>query len=515
MSFEMDRVEKGKEVKGENSDLYSYDASSNHKANHDRPKADLCCCACLPKRYLVAIMAFFGFVNVYALRVNLSVAMVAMVSNRTAKYANGTEYTVSPELDWSPKLQGFVLSSFFYGYIITQIPGGWLATKYGGKNLFGCGVLMTALFTLITPPAARCNVYLLVAVRMAEGLFEGVTFPSIYAIWRKWAPPLERSKLATISFSGPFAGTVLGMPLSGVIANSFGWPWVFYTFGLFGVIWSFFWFALVTDSPCDHPKISKEELDYIQNSLKQDKPEKQVENIPWKDFITSLPVWAIIIAHMTENWGWYTLLTQLPTYLKSVLDFNLQAAGFLAALPYLAMVIVVQCAGRLADFLRSRNMMSTTAVRKMFNSIGFFSQALFMVIVGYTKNKDLAIIGLTLAVGLGGFAWTGFPINHLDIAPRYASILFGISNCFATLPGIISPLVVGLITPHETQEEWRVVFFIAASIYLFGLLFYCIFASGEKQEWADGNQYFNHTNDDGEEGHELLANKSGVDEEDE
>ncbi|XP_066933218.1 vesicular glutamate transporter 3-like [Clytia hemisphaerica] len=467
MSFEMDRVEKGKE-EGENSDLYSYDASSNHKANNDRRKADLCCCACLPKRYLVAIMAFFGFVNVYALRVNLSVAMVAMVSNRTAKYANGTEYTVSPELDWSPKLQGFVLSSFFYGYIITQIPGGWLATKYGGKNLFGCGVLMTALFTLITPPAARCNVYLLVAVRMAEGLFEGVTFPSIYAIWRKWAPPLERSKLATISFSGPFAGTVLGMPLSGVIANSFGWPWVFYTFGLFGVIWSFFWFALVTESPCDHPKISKEELDYIQNSLKEDKPEKQVENIPWeRDFITSLQYGQSLL-HMTEKWGWYTLWTQLPNLSES-----------------------------------------------MFNSIGFFSQALFMVIVGYTKNKDLAIIGLTLAVGLGGFAGTGFPINHLDIAPRYASILFGISNCFATLPGIISPLVVGLITPHETQEEWRVVFFIAASIYLFGLLFYCIFASGEKQEWADGNQYFNHTNDDGEEGHELLANKSGVDEEDE
>jgi len=65
-----------------------------------------------------------------------------------------------------------VLSSFFYGYIITQIPGGWLAAKYGGKNLFGCGILMTALFTLITPPAARTNVYLLSAVRMAEGLFE-------------------------------------------------------------------------------------------------------------------------------------------------------------------------------------------------------------------------------------------------------------------------------------------------------------------------------------------------------
>ena len=71
-----------------------------------------------------------------------------------------------------PFLSGFLLSSFFYGYIITQIPGGWLSSKYGGKNLFGCGILMTALFTLITPPAARINVYLLAIVRMLEGVFE-------------------------------------------------------------------------------------------------------------------------------------------------------------------------------------------------------------------------------------------------------------------------------------------------------------------------------------------------------
>lgn len=482
-------------------DIYSFEAD-NVEGNRET-KEESCCCACLPKRYLVAIMSFLGFVNVYALRVNLSVALVAMVSNTTIKLENGTEYIQPPEFDWSPKLQGFILSSFFYGYIITQIPGGWLAAKYGGKNLFGFGILMTALLTLVTPFAARYNVYLLTSLRMAEGLFEGVTFPCIHAIWRKWAPPLERSKLATISFSGPFAGTVIGMPLSGILAQSFGWPWVFYVFGIFGIVWSFFWFILVTDSPGEHPKISREELNYIESSLKHDKPDRQVENVPWKSFATSIPVWAIIVAHITENWGWYTLLTQLPTYLKTILNFNLQEAGFLAALPYLVMVVVVQCAGRFGDYLRRNDMMSTTAVRKTFNSIGFLSQALFMVIVGYTKDKNLAIVGLTLAVGLGGFTWTGFPINHLDIAPRYASILFGISNCLATVPGIISPLVVGIITPNETQEEWRVVFFIAASIYLFGLLFYASFASGDKQPWADGNQYFDQV--DNKEDAELLS----------
>ena len=89
-------------------------------------------------------------------------------------------------------------------------------------------------------------------------------------------------------------------------------------------------------------------------------------------------------------------------------------------------------------------------IYKNFNHIpfalGFLSQAAFLVMVGYTTNKQLAIIGLTLAVGFGGFTWSGFPVNHLDISPRYASILFGISNCIATLPGIFSPIMVGFIT---------------------------------------------------------------------
>ena len=65
-----------------------------------------------------------------------------------------------------------MLSSFFYGYIITQLPGGFLALKFGGKNLFGLGILSTAVFTLLTPVAARASVALLVILRVLIGLCE-------------------------------------------------------------------------------------------------------------------------------------------------------------------------------------------------------------------------------------------------------------------------------------------------------------------------------------------------------
>lgn len=64
------------------------------------------------------------------------------------------------------------MSAFFYGYIITQVPGGWLANRYGGKKVLGYGIFITALFTGLTPIAARTHVVFLIAVRILAGFGE-------------------------------------------------------------------------------------------------------------------------------------------------------------------------------------------------------------------------------------------------------------------------------------------------------------------------------------------------------
>lgn len=64
------------------------------------------------------------------------------------------------------------MAAFFCGYIITQIPGGWLAQRFGAKYIYGIGILMTAVFTLLTPLAADVSIWCLVALRVLEGLFE-------------------------------------------------------------------------------------------------------------------------------------------------------------------------------------------------------------------------------------------------------------------------------------------------------------------------------------------------------
>jgi ACS family sodium-dependent inorganic phosphate cotransporter-like MFS transporter 5 len=76
------------------------------------------------------------------------------------------------DFDWSPSLQGTILSAFFYGYVVTQIPGGYLSGRFGGKWFFGIGVLTTGIFTLLTPIAAQTNVYLFIVLRVLEGIGE-------------------------------------------------------------------------------------------------------------------------------------------------------------------------------------------------------------------------------------------------------------------------------------------------------------------------------------------------------
>lgn len=66
---------------------------------------------------------------------------------------------------------------------------------------------------------------------------QGVTYPACHGIWRFWAPPMERSRLATLAFCGSYAGVVLGMPLSGILTGWISWQAPFYFYGVAGLIW--------------------------------------------------------------------------------------------------------------------------------------------------------------------------------------------------------------------------------------------------------------------------------------
>ncbi|XP_002936892.1 vesicular glutamate transporter 3 [Xenopus tropicalis] len=449
------------------------------------PRFDCYCCG-IPKRYIIAMMSGLGFCISFGIRCNLGVAIVEMVNNNTV-YVDGKPEMQKAQFNWDPETVGLIHGSFFWGYIITQIPGGFIANKLAANRVFGAAIFLTSILNMLIPSAARVHFGCVISVRVLQGLVEGVTYPACHGMWSKWAPPLERSRLATTSFCGSYAGAVIAMPLAGVLVQYIGWPSVFYIYGVFGMCWYVFWLLHATESPAAHPSITFEERTYIETSIGEGSNLVTTGKFktPWKKFFTSMPVYAIIVANFCRSWTFYLLLISQPAYFEEVFGFPISKVGLLSAVPHMVMTIIVPVGGQLADFLRSRKILSTTTVRKIMNCGGFGMEATLLLVVGYSHTKAISISFLVLAVGFSGFAISGFNVNHLDIAPRYASILMGISNGVGTLSGMVCPLIVGAMTKNKTREEWQNVFLIAAIVHYSGVIFYGIFASGEKQEWAD------------------------------
>uniref|UniRef100_A0A803T910 Solute carrier family 17 member 5 n=1 Tax=Anolis carolinensis TaxID=28377 RepID=A0A803T910_ANOCA len=399
---------------------------------------------------ILAIWAFFGFFLLYALRVNLSVALVDMVESNASLPKNTSstcpEHSATPVVFRNTTGVKHLVSEFSFRF--------WFPENcFGGK------------------------------VRLYIGVLPGVTFPAMHAMWSSWSPPLERSKLLSISYAGAQLGTVVSLPLSGLICFYMDWVYVFYIFGALGVLWFFFWVLMVSDTPETHKRISHAEKEYILSSLTEQLSSQK--SVPWKAMWTSLPLWAIVVAHFSYNWTFYTLLTLLPTYMKEILRFDVQENGFLSALPYFGCWVCIILSGQFADHLREKQNFSTVCVRKTFTLIGMIGPAVFLVAAGFIGcNYKLAVAFVTISTTLGGFSTSGYSINHLDIAPSYAGILLGITNSFATIPGMVGPLVAKSLTHSNTVGEWQIVFYIAAAINLFGAFFFALFGSGEVQDWA-------------------------------
>jgi MFS transporter, ACS family, solute carrier family 17 (sodium-dependent inorganic phosphate cotransporter), member 5 len=462
-------------------------------------------------RMAISILGFLGFVNLYAQRVILSVAMVCMVNQtKTPDVLNYTSLPNAPydvcsfnkssvavstspnpgEFNWTKSIQGSILASFFYGYMVTQVLGGWMSHRFGGTKVFGWSMLICAVATVFMPIGARIHYGVLMALRIIAGMMQGVVWPAMHCVWSRWAPPLERSTLIGFSFAGSQIGNVLALSISGILCEygfDGGWPTIFYIFGGFGILWFGAWMFWVSDAPSSHRRISEEEKEYIENSLVGQINKHESNYIPWKSFATSLPLWGIIVTHMCSNWGTYTFLTNIPTYMAEVLKFDIKSNGLLSSVPYLGFWMFINISATAADALRARKLINTTQTRKLFNTLGQVGPALFLIILANVGCDQTAAAVCLLAIGvaLSGCVYgSGFVVNHADIAPTYAGLLFGITNTFATIPGFVAPVVIGKMTKNKLQSEWKAVFYLSAAIYVIGTVFYLIAGSGELQSWA-------------------------------
>ncbi|KAM7322730.1 hypothetical protein ACRRTK_018235 [Alexandromys fortis] len=454
----------------------SHDSNSNMTQEQSFKKG-----FCSLRHGLAFILQLCNF-SIYTQQMNLSIAITAMVNTTAATsqpnastdsqdFWNETvQESKAPVYDWTPEIQGILLSSLSYGSFLAPIPTGYVAGVFGAKYVVGAGLLISSVLTLFIPLAADTGVALLIVLRVIQGIAQVMVLTGQYSIWVKWAPPLERSQLTTIAGSGAMLGTFLVLIAGGLLCQTLGWPYIFYIFeiiqlkenastvltgssitGGIGCACCLIWFPLVYDDPENHPFISTAEKRYIGCSL----------------------------AHEDQSgpqWGMLRLL---------VLTISNFQSGILSALPFVFGCVFIILGGLLADFLLSRKILRLVTIRKLFTAIGVLvSSGILVPLPWVSSSRSTTMAFLVLSSVFCSLCDSGALINFLDIAPRYAGFLKGLLQIFSYIAGAVAPTAAGFFIGQDPELGWRNVFLLAAAIDVVGLLFYLVFGQAEVQDWA-------------------------------
>ncbi|XP_039144328.1 probable anion transporter 3, chloroplastic [Dioscorea cayenensis subsp. rotundata] len=415
----------------------------------------------IPERAKVVALVSLVMCLCNADRVVMSVAVVPLA----AKYG------------WSSSFLGIVQSSFLWGYLFSSVAGGALADRYGGKRVMAWGVALWSLATFLTPWAADHSTAMLLAVRALFGLAEGVALPSMNTLLSRWFPCHERASAVGLSMAGFHLGNVISFLATPVIMSSIGLAGAFSLFASLGFMWLSLWVNGVTNDPGDSPLISTYELQLIRAGKTDVSSSSGSKFPPLRHLLSKLPTWAIIFANVTNNWGYFVLLSWMPVYFKTVYNVNLKQAAWFSAVPWGMMAISGYIAGAASDSLIASGY-PVTRVRKIMQSIGFIGPALALLCLKYAQTPNAAAFLMTVALSFSSFSQAGFLLNMQDIAPRYAGFLHGITNSVGTLAAIISTIGTGYFV--QWLGSFQAFLTLTSALYFITTIFWNLFATGEQ-----------------------------------
>ena len=276
---------------------------------------------------------------------------------------------------------------------------------------------------------------------------------------KRWAE--RRSRAVAMLGSGLSLGTLVALPVTGWLVRSQGWPSPFYIFGALGLVWAIPWFFGVGSG-------RGVEAEAAPGS----------RTIPWGRILSTPAVWAIIINHFCNNWSLYVLLAWLPSYFKTTFGVTIASAGILSAAPWAVSFVMANVAGGWADRM-IRGGRHPTTVRKTMQLIGLLGGAAGLLLLQQVGSVTMGLVVMCFASGALAFCLAGFGPNAFDVAPKYADVVWGISNTAATIPGIIGVAVTGWLV--DRTGGYTAPFVVTAGIAVFGAVVYALFGSGERK----------------------------------
>ncbi|HEY6973217.1 MAG TPA: MFS transporter [Nitrospiraceae bacterium] len=403
-------------------------------------------------RWIILALLFLVSMVTYIDRVNISVTARQMM----------------PAYGLTDQDMGVIFSSFVIGYALFQIPGGWLADRWGTRAVLTLALVWWSLCTALTAIAATTSlvawfglVGALAIVRGSLGVGEAVALPAFNRAVADWCPTDSRGLGIGIAIGGIGLGSAITPPLAAWIMVNWRWQTVFYLASLLGLGMALLWWIVARNHPQEHPWTNEAERAAITQVTASGSPPA----IPWGMFAQTPTIWWLVASYACLGYVAYIYMSWFYLYLVNVRGFDLLRGGLYAAAPFLAMLVFCPLGGWMTDRLATRCGVRSGRAWAGMTGMGFAGLA--VGIGGYAESPWLAVASLSLGAGWLYFAVGAYWASTTDLSKPYAGTLAGLMNTGANLGGALSPTV----TPWLADRwGWPVSLLVAALIALAGAL---------------------------------------------
>jgi MFS family permease len=381
--------------------------------------------------------------------------------------------TIQRELKLSDPQFGYILGGFYIGYVWSQIPGGWLGSRWGARVTLALLSLLWSMALLVSTVAE--SYWLLYASRIAVGLAQGGLFPIVARVIADWFPENRRGTASAFPTAFMSVGAVMAQGLTAQLMPFMGWRRVFEAYAGLGVLWGLgflFWFR---NRPEQHPAVNKAECALIRAkpaSALSDLPQEPAQPFGWNTVValfTSLGMWVHCAQQIFRSYVHAFYFTSFPAYLERCYHVKVASAGTLSMLPLAAVVAGSLLGGMLVDLVLSR-----TGNRWLSRS-GLSALSLVLC-AGATAAAASAPDALTaviiISAGLFCFGLTG-PTTwavSMDIGGPQCALVFAIMNMAGNLGAIASPIEAGYLMEYivRNNRSWGVLLLRNAGVCLAG-----------------------------------------------
>ena len=328
--------------------------------------------------------------------------------------------SITGDLSLDASSTGIILSAFFLGYAIMQIPGGWLADKFGAKRVLLMAVIMWSIFTGLT--AVAWSLTAMIVIRFLFGIGEGGFQPASSKIIATIFPKEERGRAMSIMLTSGGIVSLIVPLLAAYLLGTIGWRMMFIIIGAIGAIIAFLYWKYI--------KLPQEQT--VNN-------ESVSTKVNLKELFKTPLMWNLIIAYFciyAVNWG---LVSWIPTYLQKNRGLDLMSIGWAQTIPAITTIIGVYGSGFIIDKLP----------RGMDKILGSISCAIIGILLYlmFTAKSVTLFIGYQTVVSLFiAFVITLLPAIVLKKLPSsITGSAMGVANTGGQLAGFVTPMAIGFM----------------------------------------------------------------------